>query len=308
MLFKQHIMKKITLLFFTFFTCIFSNAQQTISFEGAEGYTLGDINTQNGWIVTGCGTSCIKNQVVSDEMSTDGSYSFKIDRDPFFIVQGSPTMGGFYVYTVPIPYATAVFSADIYMSVLNTTSFRFGTFNVTAGSFTIILDFDKSGSTFVFDGGVFEDTGFSWSAMTWYNVRLETSGTTVKYFIDDVEIYEGALIVNEDIEEVRFAHDNGGGFAYMDNYRTNDELLSIDDKSLSNISVYPNPVKDNIKIDTILTIDDVTIVNLVGQKVLQFKSEHIVDNSVNLSALSTGLYFMNISSEGKSQSIKIIKE
>jgi len=84
--------------------------------------------------------------------------------------------------------------------------------------------------------------------------------------------------------------------------------LSIEDNELNLIKVYPNPVKDIIKIDTNLTIDTVIIVNQLGQNVMQLKGEQINNNEVNLSKLSNGLYFMNISSEGKSQTLKIIKE
>jgi hypothetical protein len=87
-----------------------------------------------------------------------------------------------------------------------------------------------------------------------------------------------------------------------------EEALSINDNELPHISVYPNPTKDIIKIDTYLTIDAVTIINQLGQNVMQLKNDQIINNEVNLSILSKGLYFMNINSEDKSQSIKIIKE
>lgn len=303
-------MKKITPLLFTFFlTLHFSYAQQTISFEASEGFTLGDINTQNGWSITSCGLGCfIDNQLVSDEMSTDGNYSLKIDYDGTFGGQSSPVMGGFYNYTVPIPYATAIFSADMYMSELGGANFRFGTINYTAGSYTLIVEFDYQGNIWVVDNGVFVDTGVSWSAMTWYNVRLETTGNTVKYFIDDVEIYAGTLIVNEDVDEVAFVHDNYGGYAYIDNFRTNDEALSIVDNKVSQIGASPNPVKDIINIDTNLKIDDVSIFNQLGQSVMQVKGEQIFNNKIDLTWLANGLYIMNIKAEDKFQSFKIIKE
>lgn len=302
-------MKKITFLLFTFLLCLYSSAQQTISFEAAEGYTLGDINTQNGWVITeDGGGGFIANQVISDEMATDGTYSFKIDLDNAFGTQSSPIMGGFYSYSVPIPYATAIISADIYMSELGVSNFRFGSVNLTAGSYTIIIEFDFGGNIFVVDGGVFVDTLIPWSAMTWYNVRLETSGTTVKYFIDDIEIYEGALIINEDIEEVRFAHDNWGGFAYLDNFRTNDEALSVSENSINELNIYPNPVKDLVKIDSNLKIDNIKLFNQLGQKVLDFKGESIIESSIDLSTLSKGLYLMQITSIDKIQTVKIIKE
>ena len=87
-----------------------------------------------------------------------------------------------------------------------------------------------------------------------------------------------------------------------------DPALSVDDNQIKLFNVFPNPVKNVIKIDSNLTIDSVTIVNQLGQNVMQLKSGDILNNEVNLSKLSNGLYFMNISSKDKSQSIKIIKE
>ncbi len=86
------------------------------------------------------------------------------------------------------------------------------------------------------------------------------------------------------------------------------ESLSTEDNALNLVSVYPNPVKDIINIDTNLKIDNVSIFNQLGQNVMQLKRGDIINNEINLSTLSNGLYFMNISAEDKLQSIKIIKE
>lgn len=53
-------------------------SQQTISFETSEGYALGDLNGQNGWTVTESSDGFITNQVITDEKSKDGNYSFKM--------------------------------------------------------------------------------------------------------------------------------------------------------------------------------------------------------------------------------------
>ena len=63
-----------------------------------------------------------------------------------------------------------------------------------------------------------------------------------------------------------------------------------------------------VTIDTNLNIDNITIFNQLGQNVMQVKGENIINKKVDLTTLTTGLYFMNISAEDKTQSIKIIKE
>ena len=79
-------------------------------------------------------------------------------------------------------------------------------------------------------------------------------------------------------------------------------------ESLNLFSVYPNPIKDNVKINTSLTIDSVEIHNQLGQRVMDIKGNTLIDNTIDVSSLNTGVYFLSISAEGKSQSIKIIKE
>ena len=87
-----------------------------------------------------------------------------------------------------------------------------------------------------------------------------------------------------------------------------DPALSTAEINTQLFSVYPNPVKNKVTIDTNLKIDNITIFNQLGQNVLQVKGENIINKKVDLTTLTTGLYFMNISAEDETQSIKIIKE
>lgn len=102
---------------------------------------------------------------------------------------------------------------------------------------------------------------------------------------------------------------------------TNQEYLIVDDfevsysTTLSNeenkfdlTRIYPNPVKDIIKLDTEEIIDNIYIVNQIGQLILKIEREQIFKNKVNLSSLKKGLYFMTINAKNKKQIIKIIKE
>ena len=84
--------------------------------------------------------------------------------------------------------------------------------------------------------------------------------------------------------------------------------LSTEDNELKIASVYPNPIKDIVTIETNTTIDGVSIINQLGQQVLTFNKSQIFNNKVDLNSITKGLYFMNIKTENKTQSIKIIKE
>src|SRR5690554_4639540 len=91
-----------------------ANAQETISFEASEGYSLGDINGQNGWTVTGISEGVYSTtQVVSNEQSSDGTSSFKIAATPEAGGQSSHNVGGFYNFE---PIAFNSISYDIYIN------------------------------------------------------------------------------------------------------------------------------------------------------------------------------------------------
>jgi hypothetical protein len=290
-------MKKTTLLLFALcLTFDITYSQETISFEAGEGYALGDINTQNGWEITGCGPSCfIDNQDVSDEMSTNGSYSFKIDLDGSFGTQTNPIMGGFYTYGAPIPYTTAVFSADMYISTAGSSNFRFGIANITAGSFVAIFEFDYTGTVYVLDdiGAGIEgvDILFSWSPMTWYNVRMEISGTTITYFVDDVQVYQGVIAYSGDIEEARFVHDNWDGYAYIDNFKTNDENLSIHDDKLNQIKIVA--LNKSIGLYNLPSSASYNLYIISGQEVLK-GSTNQRDHVIEASSLASGVYIVEL--------------
>lgn len=84
--------------------------------------------------------------------------------------------------------------------------------------------------------------------------------------------------------------------------------LSTSQNNIEKISVYPNSIKDFVKIRTSKTIDNISIVNQLGQQVITFNKNEITNNTVNLISLSKGIYFMVVKTENISQSIRIIKE
>ncbi|MCF1192433.1 T9SS type A sorting domain-containing protein [Mangrovimonas sp. AS39] len=301
-------MKKTTLFFILLLIGFqITIAQQTISFESEESYILGDINAQNGWTTTGCGDACnIENQVISDEMSSEGTYSLKIDNESAYSGQDSPIVGAFYDYTTNVPYLDSTFSADIYISETGGANFRMGNVNLTQGVFTTIFEFDYQGNIFVLDDGSFYDTLIEWSAETWYNVRIEIYETTAKYFLDNVEIHE-ASITPYDTEQFRFAHDNWGGYAYIDNFKTNDENLSIEENTLPPIKHFFNQSTNELVVEQNGTnLESYTIYNLMGQQVFSGtleKSREVID----MNDLQSGVYLSQITSSNQTSSFKFVK-
>ncbi len=75
------------------------------------------------------------------------------------------------------------------------------------------------------------------------------------------------------------------------------------------ISIYPNPVKDlvNIISSELIPLRKIVLFNLIGEKVLEldnFKSTDLID----LSSLPKGVYLLNIYTDKKSLTKKLIKD
>jgi hypothetical protein len=84
-------------------------------------------------------------------------------------------------------------------------------------------------------------------------------------------------------------------------------VAGLTDIAFSGLQYYPNPVKDVITFSNTSNIDNIAIVNITGQTILSKN----VDNTtaqIDLSGLSEGIYFAKIASDGKTKTIKIIKE
>lgn len=73
------------------------------------------------------------------------------------------------------------------------------------------------------------------------------------------------------------------------------------------MSVYPNPVQNNLTITNATTIDSVAIISVLGQEVINVKINDL-HAEINTSELANGIYFVKITSEGKEKTVKIVKE
>lgn len=86
------------------------------------------------------------------------------------------------------------------------------------------------------------------------------------------------------------------------------EVLSIDNVSVVDFSIYPNPAKTEINIQSSnqTQIDNVELYNILGRRVLVTGT--LVDNKVNVANIASGIYLMKIKSGNNSVTKKIIIE
>ncbi len=86
-----------------------------------------------------------------------------------------------------------------------------------------------------------------------------------------------------------------------------DELLSITDFSLNKVTIYPNPVSTKLNISSKNTlIENITVYSVLGEKVMELTAKGI--NSIDVSSLSEGLYFLEINTPEGRNIQKFIKK
>ena len=84
--------------------------------------------------------------------------------------------------------------------------------------------------------------------------------------------------------------------------------LGIDDVvANNNFTYYPNPVKQTLNLKAQSNIQNVAIYNMLGQEVLK-TAPNTLDSEVNMSALSNGAYFVKVTINDTTKTVRIIKQ
>lgn len=290
--------------------CIF--AQQAISFEPIEGFNVGDINGQAGWISTPTGgvPENVTHQTINSDKASDGNRSLRIVKENTYGTQTDPIIGGFYNLSAPLAYNSFSVSFDINMSQLNGSDFGFQGVNNTDDEFVVRLDFGKSGWIKILDmlSGTqnLVSTPSAWLPNTWYRLKVVGSATDVRYYLNDILIYIGSAANSLNINQLRFVHNNSLGSAYIDNIKINSELgvMAVHDSKVSTqeISLYPNPTNDFININTAAKVKSIELYDKTGKLI---KTE-INTNKIEVKGLIAGVYSVNIKTEDRNFTEKVI--
>jgi hypothetical protein len=194
----------------------------------------------------------------------------------------------------------------------NISYFVIGLVNHTAGSFITWIGFDFAGNIFVLvDDGlgtvVRNDTGTAWSIDTWYNIRMEITGSIVTFFVDDTQVSTGTVIITDAIEQVRFSHDNFAGSAYIDNFRTNDENLSVSEFDTNTFTHFYNKDLKQLKLNSPQNnLDTIDVYDVLGKRVIN-QSLNGNESYVELATLKSGVYIARITTKKEIQTIKFKK-
>ena len=89
---------------------------------------------------------------------------------------------------------------------------------------------------------------------------------------------------------------------------TTGTTASVDDYDSKLFSVFPNPVVDILSIEGNAPIDNIEVVNQLGQSVIKIERNSITNNTINLNKLNTGIYFVRFKSNDTIETLQIIKQ
>lgn len=96
------------------------------------------------------------------------------------------------------------------------------------------------------------------------------------------------------------------GTVDMGAYEFGASPLSVDDsfKILNEISLYPNPVKNNVHVSSTDEVEKIEVYNLLGKKLVEKRKSDFID----LSHLSTNVFIIKVYTKEKVYSKKLMKE
>lgn len=84
-------------------------------------------------------------------------------------------------------------------------------------------------------------------------------------------------------------------------------VLGVEDNVFEGLKVYPNPVNDILAISSDEKIENISVYNQLGQRVIS-SNINSRNAQVNVSALSNGIYIAKIISAGKEKTFKVVKQ
>ena len=84
-----------------------------------------------------------------------------------------------------------------------------------------------------------------------------------------------------------------------------ENILSINDIDEHSVAMYPNPVTDILTIDSNATLQHIGVYSINGAKV--FTTEKVINNTIDLSTLTSGMYILKIETNKGSVFKKLIK-
>lgn len=150
------------------------------------------------------------------------------------------------------------------------------------------------------------DNGATWTNLTTWNVANQPSVTGTEFIAD-------LAAVSGNVQFALWASDGTVDDSEDYDFHIGQFEVSLSTLSTSQFSVennftyYPNPVENTLSLKGVKNIQNVAVYNMLGQEVLHI-TPNAVASEVDMSSLQTGTYFVKVTVENATKTIKIIKE
>jgi len=85
------------------------------------------------------------------------------------------------------------------------------------------------------------------------------------------------------------------------------QTLSLDQNEIGEFNMYPNPVSNRLIIHAPNTIETINVINIIGQEIMRF-TPNAQESILDISDLQSGLYIINVTTDGVTATKRIVKE
>lgn len=143
-------------------------------------------------------------------------------------------------------------------------------------------------------------------------VTIDTE-LNIYYFSDGYNVYGVSTETGLLVSNATITYEDGSMINYITNLNncTNAEVTRQDPslalntiKSVAEIKIFPNPINDILNIISAQSFDKISLTDALGKNINMI---FIDSKSIDTSALQSGIYFLNLQQNGKSEILKLVK-
>jgi len=309
-------MKKIYLLALAAFAMAFTVNAQIID-DDFEFYTLGDMGLQNTpvWSVWSGVPDDGSNITVVDDIVNSGTKAGYIGPDSVqdcILLLGNLTSGD---YTLAFDMYITGGSTGYFNIQGETEDPGTGFQGAGAGGAGVFnssnIYFNNAGAA----PGVVEDqttgeTG-TYPEDAWYPVSIyfDVDALTYVMTVDGTDVNAAPVPFQADatLGGIDFFSIDANNNYWVDDVIFVDGLIiGTDDFAANKFSVYPNPVQDVLNIRSANTVDAIQVFDVLGKLVISTTPDAI-SPTVDMSSLNSGAYLVQVTINGASKTVKVIK-
>ena len=151
---------------------------------------------------------------------------------------------------------------------------------------------------------VSEDSGLTWTELYRWDANNNPGVAGAAMPEIDLSAYTGlakfafyaeSTASNEDID------------FFVDNFSVTSTSLGIQEVSTLQFKYFPNPVNDKLTINAQTNVDNIVVLNMLGQ-VVSSQRPNSLNCMVDMAELRTGVYFVQVSIGNSTQTVRVLKQ